>query len=48
MDEDKKKLWKKFNPETLNEYSQKFSIEKFNTSIDLSINKAWEKFNKKT
>ena len=41
-----KKLWKKFKPETLNEYSQNFSIEKFNTKVDLSINKAWEKFNK--
>ena len=41
-----KKLWKKFKPETLNEYSQNFSIEKFITKIDFSINKAWEKFNK--
>jgi glycosyltransferase involved in cell wall biosynthesis len=41
-----KKLWRKFNPETLNEYSQKFSIENFITKIDFSINKAWEKFNK--
>ena len=42
-----KKLWKKFNPETLNEYSQNFSIENFNNKIDFSLNKAWEKFNKK-
>ena len=37
-----KKLWRKFNPENLNEYSQNFSIEKFITKIDFSINKAWE------
>ena len=42
-----KKLWRKFKPENLNEYSQKFSIEKFLNKINFSINKAWEKFNKK-
>ena len=42
-----KKLWRKFKPEILNEYSRNFSIEKFITKIDFSINKAWEKFNKK-
>ena len=42
-----KKLWKKFKPENLNEYSQNFSIEKFITKIDISINKAWEIFKKK-
>ena len=42
-----KKLWRKFKPEILNEYSQNFSIEKFITKIDFSINKAWEIFNKK-
>ncbi len=42
-----KKLWKKFKPEILNEYSQNFSIEKFLTKIDFSINKAWEIFEKK-
>ena len=41
-----KKLWRKFNPENLNEYSQNFSIEKFITKIDFSINKAWEIFKK--
>ncbi len=40
-----KKLWREFKPENLNEYSQKFSIEKFLTKINCSINKAWEKFN---
>ena len=43
-----KKLWKKFKPENLNEYSKKFSIENFVNKIDFSINKAWEKFNKKS
>ena len=42
-----KKIWKKFNPETLNEYSQNFSTEKFKSKIDLIINKAWEIFKKK-
>ena len=42
-----KKLWKKFKPEDLNGYSQNFSTEKFLTKINFSINKAWEKFNKK-
>ncbi len=42
-----KKLWKKFKPENLHEYAQNFSIEKFITKIDFSINKAWEIFNKK-
>jgi len=41
-----KKLWSKFNPETLNEYSQNFSVEKFLSKIDFSINKAWEIFKK--
>ena len=40
-----KKLWREFKPENLNEYSQKFSIEKFLIKINFSINKAWEKFN---
>tara|TARA_A100001015_G_scaffold214674_1_gene240998 strand:+ start:3377 stop:4555 length:1179 start_codon:yes stop_codon:yes gene_type:complete len=42
-----KKLWRKFKPEHLNEYSQNFSIENFVSKIDFSINKAWEKFNEK-
>ena len=42
-----KKLWRKFKPENLNEYSQNFSTEKFLTRINFSVNKAWEKFNKK-
>ena len=42
-----KKLWKKFKPENLHEYSLNFSIEKFITKIDFTVNKAWDKFNKK-
>jgi len=41
-----KKLWKYFNPEILNQYSQKFSIENFISKFDLIINKAWENFKK--
>ena len=43
---EEKKLWRKFKPENLNEYSQNFSIEKFITKIDFSINKSWEIFKK--
>ena len=42
-----KKLWNKFNPEILNEYSQNFSIENFISKFDFSINKAWEFFKRK-
>ena len=42
-----RKVWKKFNPEILNEYSQNFSIENFISKFDLIINKTWEKFQKK-
>ena len=42
-----KKVWKKFNPKILNEYSQNFSIEKFISKFDLIINKAWGDFKKK-
>ena len=41
-----KKLWNKFNPQILNEYSQNFSIEKFVSKFDFSINKAWDSFKK--
>ena len=44
---EEKKLWRKFKPENLNEYSQNFSIAKFINKIDFSINKAWEIFKKK-
>ena len=42
-----KKIWKKFNPEILNEYSQNFNIENFISKFDLIINKTWENFIKK-
>jgi len=41
-----KKIWKKFSPDSLNSYSQKFSTEIFTSKIDFFINKAWEEFNK--
>ncbi len=41
------KVLRKFNPELLNEYSQKFSIENFVRKFDFAINKAWGNFNKK-
>ena len=41
-----KKIWKKFNPELLNNYSQKFSPEIFTSKIDFFIKKVWEKFKK--
>jgi len=39
-----KKIWKEFNPQTLNNYAQKFSSKNFIKKFDLYINKAWEKF----
>ena len=42
-----KKLWRKFKPEILNQYSQNFSIESFLNKFDFSVNKTWEKFQKK-
>ena len=41
-----KKIWKKFNPEMLNDYSQQFSIENFITKFEFSINNTWDKFKK--
>ena len=41
-----KKVWRKFNPETLREYSLNFSNEKFLSKFDFSINKSWEMFKK--
>ena len=41
-----KKIWRKFNPETLREYSLNFSNEKFLNKFDFSINKSWEIFKK--
>ncbi len=42
-----KKIWRKFKPDILNEYSQKFSIENFLSKIDFTINKTWENFKRK-
>tara|TARA_Y100000589_G_scaffold240098_1_gene227625 strand:- start:419 stop:1597 length:1179 start_codon:yes stop_codon:yes gene_type:complete len=42
-----KKIWRKFKPEILNEYSKKYSIENFLSKIDSTINKAWEIFKRK-
>jgi len=42
-----KKIWKKFDPEMLNNYSQKFSIENFIAKFEYSINNTWDKFIKK-
>ncbi len=39
-----KKIWNKFNPQNLNNYSQKFSHKNFITKIDFFTNKLWEDF----
>ena len=39
-----KKIWKKFDSQTLNEYAQKYNSENFTKKIDLFINKAWTNF----
>ena len=39
-----KKIWKKFKPEDLNNYSKRFSQEIFETKFDFFINKVWEQF----
>ena len=41
-----KKLWRKFKPKILHQYSQKFSIENFVSKFDFSVNKTWENFKK--
>ena len=42
-----KKIWKKFDPQMLNNYSQKFNIENFINKFEFSINNVWDKFKKK-
>ena len=42
-----KKLWRKFKPKILNQYSQNFSIENFVDKFDFKINKTWESFKKR-
>tara|TARA_Y100001978_G_C23686767_1_gene432356 strand:+ start:731 stop:1909 length:1179 start_codon:yes stop_codon:yes gene_type:complete len=39
-----KKLWKKFNPQELNFYSQNFNNQNFTRKFDLMINKEWDHF----
>ena len=41
------KIWKKFNPEDLNNYSQRFNSNNFISKIDSYLNEAWEVFRKK-
>ena len=40
------KIWKKFNSQDLNQYSQNFSIDKFNNRLQSFIEKSWDEFNK--
>ncbi len=42
-----KKIWKQFDPQMLNNYSQKFNIENFINKFEFSINNVWDKFKKK-
>ena len=42
-----KKIWKEFNPQTLNNYAQKFSKKNFTKKFDYFINKCWEQFKSK-
>ena len=39
-----KKIWKAFNPQDLNNYSERFSPEIFKTKFDFFINKVWQEF----
>ncbi len=41
---EEKRIWKKFNAELLNNYTHKFSHEKFISKFDSFINKAWREF----
>ncbi|WP_288255655.1 glycosyltransferase [uncultured Prochlorococcus sp.] len=41
-----KKVWKKFNPEIQNQFSQNFSEDKFKKKLDNFIIKSWDKFKK--
>ena len=44
---EEKKIWKKFNAEDLNNYSQKFNSNNFIKKFDLYLNESWESFQKK-
>ena len=39
-----KKVWKEFDPQDLNNYSERFSPEIFKTKFDFFINKVWQEF----
>ena len=40
------KIWRNFDPKSLNNYAQKFNSQNFKTKLDLYINKAWSNFKK--
>ncbi len=42
-----KKIWKKFDPKLLNNYSQNFNYKNFTRKIDSFINKVWDEFQTK-
>tara|TARA_B100000886_G_scaffold125802_1_gene84754 strand:+ start:1068 stop:2249 length:1182 start_codon:yes stop_codon:yes gene_type:complete len=42
-----KKIWKKFDPQDLNNHAKNFSSKNFKTKFEMSIGKALEKFEKK-
>ena len=42
-----KKIWKKFDPQDLNNHAKNFSSKNFKTKFEISIGKALEKFKKK-
>ena len=39
-----KKVWKEFDPQDLNNYSERFSPEIFKTKFEFFINKVWQEF----
>ena len=42
-----KKIWKKFDPQDLNNHAKNFSSKNFKTKFEISMGKALEKFEKK-
>ena len=41
------KSWKEFNPQSLNNYAQKFCPDNFKQKFDFFINKSWDNFSNK-
>ena len=41
-----KKIWRKFDPNVLNNYAQNFNRLNFTTKIDCFIKNAWNNFDK--